>query len=172
MDTPVKTPATGIAPIPPSRDLDSAEPLLSDVFEHQITIRWGDCDPAQIAYTARIPAWGLEAIDAWYKNCLGINWYEINLDYGIGTPFVSVEFQFKSPVTPRSLLNVNVFVARLGNSSLKHVVEGYQNGTLCFVGQTVGAFVDAGTMKPMKIPTNMRQRINHYTSIQNRDFTS
>lgn len=172
MDAPIQTPRRGIAAAPPRRDLDSPEPLVNSVFEHQITVGWGDCDPAQIAYTAHIPAWGLAAVEAWYKACFGINWFQLNLEYGIGTPFVSLDFQFKSPVTSTDTLKIDVFVARMGNSSVKHVVEGYQNGVLCFVGHTVAAFVDAGTMKPIPAPTNMRKRINHYISIQRREFAS
>ena len=36
-----------------------------DTFVHEIRVGWGDCDPAKIAYTGRLPAFALEAIDAW-----------------------------------------------------------------------------------------------------------
>ena len=52
---------------------------------------WGDCDPAQIAYTARLPAFSLEANDAWWEAPQdGDGWFQMELDRGYGTPFVSM----------------------------------------------------------------------------------
>jgi len=158
----------GIQPPAQIRDLQTSSSNIEAVFEHQITVSWGDCDPAQIAYTANIPAWGLLAVEAWYKACLEANWYELNLHYGIGTPFVAMGFQFKSPVTPLELLAIRVFVVKLGNSSVVHRVEGRQAGIVCFTGETTAAFVNATDMKPIPIPENMRQRIQHYLSVQDR----
>ena len=156
----------GIHPPSETRDLDTAQCNLDSIFEHRQTVSWGDCDPAQIAYTANIPAWGLLAIEAWYKSCLQANWFELNLHYGIGTPFVAMGFQFKSPVTPLAPLLIRVLVEKLGNSSLVHRVEGRQSGIICFSGETTAAFVSATDMKPMPIPVNMRRRIQHYLSVQ------
>ncbi|MGI9317836.1 MAG: acyl-CoA thioesterase [bacterium] len=151
------------------------DPVINDLgapFVHPISVGWGDCDPAQIAYTANIPGWGLESIEAWYRACLGIGWFELNLQNGVGTPFVSLNFEFKSPITPLGKLLVSVYVKRLGKSSISHCLEGHQNGTLSFVGNTVAAFVEASTMKSMPIPPNMRHSIQQYALIQNREFTS
>lgn len=153
-------------------DIDAPFLDLDKPFVYTISVGWGDCDPAQIAYTANIPAWGLRGIEAWYKACLGIDWYVINLHFGIGTPFVSLNFEFKSPITPLGELLVSVYVDRVGGSSISHCVEGHQNGSLCFTGKTVAAFVDASTMKPMPIPPNMRHSIQHYAQIQDREYTS
>jgi acyl-CoA thioesterase FadM len=139
---------------------------------HPLTIGWGDCDPAQIAYTANIPSWGLIAIEAWYKYCLGVNWYELNLHHGIGTPFVSLAFEFQSPVMPLSALEVEVRVSRTGNSSLSHGVIGRQRGTDCFRGKTTAAFVEAAPMKTMPIPPNIRASIAHYQSVQDQGITT
>ena len=158
--------------MPPVRDVDDYSPLLTTSYHHDIIVGWGDCDPAQIAYTARIPAWGLEAVEGWYKACIGINWFDLNLDHGLGTPFVSLNFQFKSPIRGSGKLDIQVFVAKLGNSSIRHVVEGYQDGSFCFTGDTTAAFVDASKMKPISVPANIRDRIENYQSIQNREFAS
>lgn len=179
MSKPIKrtTPAgvpliKGIQPIPAASDIDSGKIPLQQPFQHTINVGWGDCDPAQIAYTANIPAWGLASVEAWYKACLGINWFELNLQHGLGTPFVSLNFQFLSPITGSGGLLVDVFVARMGNTSIKHIVEGYQNGRHCFTGETIAAFVDASQMKPIPVPANMRERIEHYITVQKREFTS
>jgi len=160
------TPRPGIHAPGPVRDLGAPHPVTSALFLHPVTVGWGDCDPAQIAYTANIPGWGLRAVEAWYRACLGIDWYQINLDHGIGTPFVNLGFDFHSPITPRSPLDVVVWVSRLGRSSLTHLVEGHQGNRHCFTGTTTCAFVDTHTLASLAIPPNMRVSIEQYQALQ------
>jgi len=156
----------GMVPPPEACDIPAVRELPPGPFIYDITIRWGDCDPAQIAYTANIPAWGLQAIEAWYEACLGVDWFAINLDNGMGTPFVHLDFDMVSPVTPRAALACKVYVRSIGRSSLAHRVECFQNERLCFTGQTVSAFVAATKMKPISIPVNMRASIQKYAERQ------
>lgn len=74
----------------------------------------GDCDPAKIAYTGKIPAMALEAVEDWVKVCCGADWYECNLDLGYGTPFVHLSCDFQSPITPLYELLFQLVVESLG----------------------------------------------------------
>ena len=152
------------------QDLDAPNPGDFELHRHVITVGWGDCDPARIAYTARIPAWMLEAIEGWYGYCLTSDWYDMNLSRHIGTPFVSLDIDFHSPITPRFPLEVDVYVSAIGHSSLSHQVEGYQDEVHCFSGSTTAVFVDAGRFKPVPIPANMRSNLENYKRNQGRDF--
>ncbi|NKB62553.1 MAG: acyl-CoA thioesterase [Gammaproteobacteria bacterium] len=163
----------GIKPLPTELlDLESVHPHEFEPHQFYVTVGWGDCDPAQIAYTARIPEWTLTAIEDWYVYCLTSNWFDINIHRGIGTPFVSLNCDFHFPVTTRYPLEMRVFVSRLGHSSLTHQVEGYQNGKHCFSVKTTAAFVDASRMKPIPIPPNMRANIENYLRNQGRSVGS
>ena len=126
-------------------------------FEHEIRVGWGDCDPAKIAYTARIPWWALDAIDAWWEHHLGgSGWFQMNLDRDLGTPFVHMTLDFRSPVTPRHRLICKVAPTKLGTSSITFRVEGYQDGALCFEGTFVNVFVIASAFKPQQAPDDVR----------------
>ena len=151
-------------------DLESACETPLTIRPFALTVGWGDCDPAQIAYTARIPEWSLKAIEDWYRFCLSVDWYDINLNHGYGTPFVSLNCDFHSPVTPRYALDMMVYVSRLGGTSISHQIEARQNDVLCFTTKTTAAFVDANAMKPVPIPPNMRRNIENYIQYQNRVF--
>ncbi len=135
------------------------------VYQHQVV--WGECDPAQIAYTANIPKWGLLAIEHWYRTVIGYDWYMLNLEFGIGTPFVSLNFDFVAPVKPPEPLEIFVTVAKTGNSSITHQVKGYQAKKQCFKGETVAVFVNATTMKSIAIPSNIKRCIEQFVSGQN-----
>jgi acyl-CoA thioesterase FadM len=128
-------------------------------FVHCIRVRWGDCDPAAIAYTPNIPAWALEAIEAWWEFHAGIDWYHINIDRNVGTPFVHMTMNFTAPVTPRHMLECEVVLKCRGRSSVTHQVRGYQNGLLCFEGEFVSVFVDAKEMTPRTPPADILSAI-------------
>ncbi len=120
-------------------------------------VGWADCDPAGIAFTGRIPYWALEAIDVWWENCVGIDWYRLNVDRGVGSPFVHMTLDFRAPVTPRAALDCHVRLLAFGRSSLRHGVTGYQNDILCFEGQFVSTIVDSKAMKSRRPPGDLRK---------------
>ena len=125
-------------------------------FEHEIRVTWGDCDPARIAYTARLPWFALDAINAWWEQHLGDGWYQMEIDRNIGTPFVKMAMDFRAPVTPRHRLRCAVWPTRLGGSSIAFHVEGRQAGTLCFHGDFVCVFVTADNFKKTAPPPDIR----------------
>ena len=126
-------------------------------FEYPINVTWGDCDPARIAYTARLPAFALEAINGWWEAHLdGDGWYQMELDRNVGTPFVKLAMEFSSPVTPRHTLMCEVFPTRLGDKSITFTVKGSQDGTLCFAGSFTCVFTIADQFKSQSAPADLR----------------
>jgi YbgC/YbaW family acyl-CoA thioester hydrolase len=127
-------------------------------FVHARRIRWGESDPARIVYTARYLDFAMDAIEAFFNDRLGASFYEFNVDHGCGTPFVHVELDFRSPLTPRETLETEVRLARLGGSSLTFAVTGRSGERLCYEGRLVCAFVDTtgAQMKPIPVPPQFR----------------
>ncbi len=133
---------------------------MSDPFEHVIRVGWGDCDPARIAYTARIPAWALESIDAWWEHHLGGDgWFQMETDRNVGTPFVGLSMDFRAPVTPRHRLHCKVWPTKLGSKSITFRVEGYQNEAFCFEGRFTCVFTIADTFKSQPAPPELRAMV-------------
>ncbi|MDI4655584.1 acyl-CoA thioesterase [Xanthobacter autotrophicus] len=120
-------------------------------------VGFGDCDPARIAYTGRIPDFALEAIDAFWEDLLdGDNWFRMNVDQGFGCPFVHMEMDFKVPITPRAPLFCHVEPARLGTTSITFRVVGMQDGHPCFIASFVAVFVVAGELRKIPVPDHIR----------------
>ena len=128
-------------------------------FKHEITVGWADCDPAAIAFTGRVPYWALEAIDAFWREMVGMDWYALNLDHNIGTPFVHLSLDFTAPVTPRHKLICTVEVAKLGNTSISFRVRGQQDGVECWQGRFTCVFVVSDALKPRRAPEHIRARL-------------
>lgn len=133
-----------------------SEPMPG-AFVHKIRVTWGDCDPARIAYTARLPWFALDAIDAWWEHHVGHGWYQLELDRNVGTPFVHMSMDFRAPVTPRYPLECEVWPSRLGETSIEFRLAARQNGALCFEGRFVCVFIVASRFARQPPPKDIRE---------------
>lgn len=130
---------------------------MPEPYVHEIRVTWGDCDPARIAYTARLPWFALDAINGWWEAHLGGDgWYQLELDRNIGTPFVHMDMDFCAPVTPRHRLMCEVWPSRLGQKSITFSVLGRQDGHVCFTGTFTSVFVVADQFKSQPAPPELR----------------
>jgi acyl-CoA thioesterase FadM len=130
-------------------------------FVHRRIVVWGDTDPARIVYTGRFLDFMLEAIEALMRERIGADWYRINTEEKIGTPFVNVGLDFKSPVTPREPLDIRVLVTRVGRSSVTYAVQGNgaESGELKFAGAATCVFVANVDGRPCDIPGGYRSAL-------------
>lgn len=128
-------------------------------FVHTRRISWADTDPARIAYTGRFLDFALQAVEAWFEATIGESFYTLNVDHGIGTPFVHASLEFRSPLTPRDTLDSEVRLERLGGASLRFAVIGRVGERVAFEASLVCCCVDAASMTPMRIPDAWRERI-------------
>lgn len=124
---------------------------------HTIRVTWGDCDPAKIVYTARLPWFALDAINGWWEeNLEGDGWFQMEVDRNVGTPFVHMSMDISAPITPRHRLICHVWPTRLGETSVEFRVDGEQDGTLCFSGRFVCVFTVADQFKKQPAPADIR----------------
>lgn len=136
------------------------EPRPASAHRHEIRVMWGDCDPAKIVYTARIPWFALEAINGWWETHLGGDgWFQMELDRNLGTPFVRLEMDFHAPITPRHRLVCHVWPVRLGETSIAFRVDGMQDGKLCFSSRSVSVFIKADDFRKQPPPDEIRAMI-------------
>lgn len=125
--------------------------------------QWSDTDAARVIFTGRIADYIVEAIDHFMGEVLGCRWFEMNMDKGVGTPFVSVSFDVFKPITPRMTLNCAVFVEHVGNSSVTFRLDIYdQDENLLVTGKTVNVFVDSEALTKTEIPKDFRTRLESY----------
>ena len=144
--------------------------MRAEGFVWRRRVGFGDCDPPRIAYTGRIPEFALEAIDTFWEDLLdGDNWFRMNVDQGIGTPFVHMEFDFKAPITPRASLECQVKPISLGNTSLTFRVTGSQSGMECFIAHFVSVFVASPGLSKIRVPDRIRTALVAGESAQTGD---
>ncbi len=134
----------------------------SQRYAHEIRVTWGDCDPAKIVYTARIPWFALDAINAWWEDVLGEGWFQLELDREVGTPFVNMSLDFRAPITPRHRLICEVWPVRLGETSISFRVIGRQDGVTCFEGRFTCVFVDPSAFRKRPPPEDIRALVQSH----------
>ncbi|EGD57511.1 thioesterase superfamily protein [Novosphingobium nitrogenifigens DSM 19370] len=132
-------------------------------FTVQRRVSFVDCDPAGIAYTGRLVDIAIQSIEVfWHAVLDGQGWYELQEEHGLGMPFVQLESRFRSPVTPRGLLDCTVEPVALGRSSVSFCVTAQQDGLHCFELRSVSAFVAIRDRAPTPIPDWVRSAFRRY----------
>lgn len=135
----------------------------TNTHQHGIRVTWGDCDPARIAYTGRLPWFALDAINSWWEAYLGGDgWFQMEFDRNVGTPFVRLEMDFLHPVTPRHELVCHVWPERLGETSITFRVDAEQDGKLCFSTRTISVFIVADQFTKRRPPEEIREIVERY----------
>jgi YbgC/YbaW family acyl-CoA thioester hydrolase len=134
-------------------------------YVHKRVPKWSETDGAQIVYTARFVDYALDAIEGWFRDVLRVDWFLMNTQLDMGTPFVKIDMDIKSPLTPHDELEVRVLVGRLGRSSFTFDVVGIRNGSqISFESEFVCSMVRKSTMRSISIPDDLRQRAQDYMS--------
>lgn len=125
--------------------------------------KWSETDAAQIVYTVRFVDYAMEAIEEWFRHVMRLDWYKMNTELDMGTPFVKIEMDIKSPLTPHDELETCVLVEQLGRSSLVFKVVGRRNGDeISFDSKFVCSMVQKSTMRSISIPQELRQKVEKY----------
>jgi len=141
----------------------AAQAFASALFIHRIRVRWADCDPASIAYTGQIPRFALEAIEAWWEHHVDRDWYALNLDRNLGTPFVHMTLDFRSSVAGHRSRLATFSNARCrwrGWATAPLPIASWPSERRAvFEGEFVAVFVDAEAMKPRNPPADILQAI-------------
>ena len=89
------------------------------VFRYLRRIRFGDTDAAGIVFTGRVSDMALEALEVWFSERLGLNWFEMCGRANVDTPCVHLEIDFRSPMTPRDTLDISIVLERVSRSTLQ-----------------------------------------------------
>ncbi len=133
-------------------------------FVYRRRLRFGEADPARIAYTPRLFDLSMEALEVWFREVGGFDWYDININHRRGTPFVRVEMDMRAPVTPERPLALEVRVVETGRSSIRFSVIGRREDdrVICFEGLWTCAVVDTDKAGAIPIPEPLASRIADY----------
>ena len=128
------------------------------MFRTQILVRFGDLDPAGIAYYPNLVNFLHESFEDFFSGYIGRPYPEVFRE-GLGAPTVKVEMEFHSPVHYGDHVDVDVIVEHVGSSSVRFRYEGSVRGREVFTARNTTVMVDTKTFKPQPIPSWLREHL-------------
>ena len=129
------------------------------MYRTQILVRFGDLDPAGIAYYPNLVNFLHESFEDFFSGYIGRPYPEVFRE-GLGTPTVKVEMEFHSPVHYGDHVDVDVIVEHVGRSSVRFRYEGSVLGREVFTARNTTVMVDTKTFKPQPIPKWLREKLD------------
>jgi YbgC/YbaW family acyl-CoA thioester hydrolase len=129
-------------------------------FSTTILVRFGDLDPAGIAYYPNLVNYLHVAFEDFFAGFIGRPYPEVFRE-GLGFPTAKVEMEYLSPVHYGDRVSVAVAVEHLGRSSVRFRYEGSVEGRPVFLARNTAVVVDMRAFRPIPIPEQLRERLKN-----------
>jgi acyl-CoA thioester hydrolase len=119
-------------------------------------IRYSDCDPQGIVFNGNYARYWDDAMTDWFDELedLGVSLEAASVD----VVTARLEIDFKASATLRDVLQTSVSPEQLGNTSMTLGMETKRasDGTQVAVGKIVCVFVDQKSLRPVRMPEDVR----------------
>ncbi|PYB71841.1 MULTISPECIES: acyl-CoA thioesterase [Rhizobium] len=144
------------------------EPITrADVPPHlwsaKFVFRHGQCDPAGIVYTPKFFDVFNQAIEAWFCECLGIDYYDILGPRRTGLGYGMAASTFFSPCMMGDEIEVFVTVKRIGAKSYTLVLHALKGDKEALRGEFVTVVTSLATHQSIEIPDDIREALIVYS---------
>lgn len=128
-----------------------------EIFLTRQLVRFGDVDPAGIAYFPRIHNFLHQAFENLWEDFIGVRYYYLILKQRLAFPMVHSDVNFLHPLHfgDRPVIKVTCF--KLGDSSIGLRYVFLVDGEVCVDARMTTVCVDADTMKPQTVPDEYRR---------------
>ena len=133
---------------------------MTPPYIHQLRVRYHECDAQGIVFNANHFAYFDVTLTELWREAFGS--YDSMVESG--TDVVVADAQATFHASPRfdDLLDIEMTIEKLGNSSMVSLFEEKRAGDLLVSGRLVHVFVDPATWKKQDIPANVRARLEPY----------
>jgi acyl-CoA thioester hydrolase len=135
---------------------------LTPPFVHQLRVRYHECDAQGIVFNAHHFAYFDVTLTELWREAFGS--YDAMVQAGSDVVVVDAQASFHASPRFDDLLDVEMTIAELGNSSMTSTFEEKRDGELLVTGRMVHVFVDPKTMRKQPIPGNVRERLSRYVA--------
>ena len=126
-------------------------------YSHRLRVRYSECDPQGVVFNANYLAYFDVAITEVWRDCLG--GYEELLKTGVDSVVAEANVRYLVPVKYDDMIELEVSVAKIGNTSLITEHRILREGVVCAEGSVRYVFVIAGEGRPTPIPDAVREAL-------------
>lgn len=126
-------------------------------FERQV--KWGECDPAGIAYTPRFADFVAEAHLAFFEHLFGAPSYELLSSHRLALPAKALSLEFKRALRPGTRFIIEVSVADIRTRTYDlHMVGKAGSGDEVFTAKFTLICLDTELQKAVRLADFLRDR--------------
>ncbi len=126
---------------------------------HARTVRFGEVDPAGLAFYPRFYEYFHDAFEDFFTFALGLPYAELVGAQRLGFPAVHVETDFRKPLRHGDAIEVLVAVAAIGTRSFTCAYEVLRAGEVCAKARIVTAVVNLRELSRVELPADLRARL-------------
>lgn len=141
----------------------SAADIPSSSWSCKVTIRHGHCDPAGIVYTPKFFDLFNQAIEAWFIEALGIDYYHVIGERRTGLGYVTASADFFEPCVMGDNLEIFLRVARVGTKSYTLMLHAMRDGKEALRGHFTTVTTTLDGHKSIAIPADIKAAIVAYS---------
>lgn len=139
---------------------DATQGGMNPVFARDVTVRFGDCDPAGIVFYPRYFEMINNLVEDWCAQALGMSFREMHLERDLGLPTVHVETSFVAPSELGEVLRAELRVLKIGGASITLQVRlAGPAGEDRVRASLVLALMNLKERRAVPIPESLRARI-------------
>jgi acyl-CoA thioester hydrolase len=131
-------------------------------FRHTLRVRFQECDPQGVVYFARYPEYYDIAITELWRAALGS--YQAMVDSGTDMVVAEQRIRYLAPARFDELVDVDITVDRLGDTSMLSSYTVGREGELLVEGDMRHVFIEVATKAKKTIPQEIRDVLAGYAS--------
>jgi len=129
-------------------------------------VRFGDCDPAGIAYFPRLLALVDNAVEDWLVATIDLDRAAMHLDQHLGLPTVELTTHFVQPCRLGDILGITIAATHVGATSITLAADANVDGQQRFSVRLVQVLIELETGKPCTWPAAWRNVLAPIPALQ------
>lgn len=133
---------------------------MSTVFDHELRVRYGECDPQNIVFNANYFLYFDVAFTELWREAIG-PWEEM-VERGIDAVVAEANARFRAPARFDDVLTLRSQVTRLGTTSVTTRIDVLRGHDLLVEGRLQHVCVDARTWTKTELPEWVRAGLRRF----------
>lgn len=151
----------------PDQNRKRIDPMRRDalpaaLWSVRVPVRFRHCDPAGIVFTPRYFEMLTEAMEQFFTDRLGFDYYALIGERRLGLGYAHASCEFLRPSRMGEVLEVVVLLSRVGRSSYAVTLPVFKDGAEVVRGHLVTVTTSLDTMRPCAIPDDVRGALRRY----------
>lgn len=133
---------------------------MSTVFDHELRVRYGECDPQNIVFNANYFLYFDVAFTELWREAIGP--WEGMVERGIDAVVAEANARFRAPARFDDVLTLRSQVTRIGTTSVTTRIDVLRGEDLLVEGRLQHVCVDARTWEKTELPDWVRAGLRRF----------